>query len=143
MPSENDVMSDAMISWTKSFSWGSGKQGFRLVRLQALSCNMANYWILNAFPDFIIIDTESAVCKILCIQDLPYHYNILPKLPQWVDFSSKAIAHNRKNYDCIEWKPETADIVINHWLNHLEHPDTEAFCRTTCTCQNTGLATRS
>ena len=38
-------------------------------------------------------------------------------------FSSLAISYNRENYDGIKWKPETADIVINHWLNHLEHPD--------------------
>ena len=69
------------------------------------------------------------------IESLPYHHNIVPTLPQWVDFSSLAIAYNRRNYDGIKWKPGTANIVINHWLNHLEHPDNAATCsRTSCTC---------
>ena len=69
------------------------------------------------------------------IDGLPYHHYILPTLPQWVDFSNLVIAYSRKNYDGIKWKPGTANIVINHWLNHLEHPDNVATCsRTSCTC---------
>ena len=69
------------------------------------------------------------------IDGLPYHHYILPTLPQWVDFSNLAIAYSRKNYDGIKWKPGTANIVINHWLNHLQHPDNVATCsRTSCTC---------
>ena len=77
------------------------------------------------------------------IDGLPYHHYILPKLPQWVDFSKRAITYSRKNYDGIKWKAGTADIVINHWLNHLEHPDNVATCsRTSCTCTG-GLTTQS
>ena len=68
------------------------------------------------------------------IDGLLYHQYILPTLPQWVDFSSLAIAYNRKNYYGIKWKPGTTDIVINRWLNHLEHPDNVASCRISCTC---------
>ena len=53
------------------------------------------------------------------IDGQPYHHYILPTLLQWVDFSSLAIAYKRKKHDGIKWKPETADIMINHWLNHL------------------------
>ena len=35
------------------------------------------------------------------IESLPYHHYILPTLPQWVDFSSLAIAYSRRNYDGI------------------------------------------
>ena len=77
------------------------------------------------------------------IDGLPYHHYILPKLPQWVDFSKRAITYSRKNYDGIKWKAGTADIVINHWLNHLEHPDNVATCsRTSCTCTG-GSTTQS
>ena len=77
------------------------------------------------------------------IESLPYHHYILPTLPQWVDFSSLAIAYNRRNYDGIKWKFGTANIVINHWLNHLQHPDNVATCsRTLCTCTG-GSTTQS
>ena len=77
------------------------------------------------------------------IESLPYHHYILPTLPQWVDFSSLAIAYNRRNYDGIKWKPGTANIVINHWLNHLEHPDNVATCsRILCRCTG-GSTTQS
>ena len=67
------------------------------------------------------------------IDGLPYHHYILPALPQWVDFSKRATAYSRKNYDGIKWKSGTANIVINHWLNHLQHPDNVATCsRTSC-----------
>ena len=46
--------------------------------------------------------------------------------------STKAIAYNRKNYGGIKWEPRTADIVINHWLNHLNHPDSRFMCE----CKN-------
>ena len=65
------------------------------------------------------------------IEGLPYHHYILSTLPQRLDFSSLAIAYNQRNYDGIKWKPGTANIVINHWLNHLEHPDNVATCSRT------------
>ena len=77
------------------------------------------------------------------IDGLPYHHYILPTLPQWVDFSKRATAYSRKNYDGIKWKSGTANIVINHWLNHLQHPDNVATCsRTSCTCTG-GSTTQS
>ena len=76
------------------------------------------------------------------IDGLPYHHYILLTLPQWVDFSSLAIAYNRKNYDGIKWKPGTADIVINHWLNHLKYPHNVATCLISCMCTG-GSTTQS
>ena len=65
-------------------------------------------------------------------------FNMLPTLPQWVDISSRVITYNGMNYDGIKWTPGTADIVINHWLNHLNHSDSLASYPIRCGCKNSG-----
>ena len=76
-------------------------------------------------------------CKIIeCVLNIQCHYN---KINQSINQS----AYNRRNYDGIKWKPGTVDIVINHWLNHLEHPDNVVTCsQTSCTCTG-GSTTQS
>ena len=41
----------------------------------------------------------------------------------------------KKSYYGIKWESRAANIMIGHWINHRNHPDSTEACRITCLCE--------